>query len=214
MKRLILASASPRRLDLMRQAGLEFIVRPTDAEDEPGPFPEHAARYASALALAKAEAIASAETDAVVVGADTVVALDDHLLNKPADAADARRMLALLQGRTHQVITGVAVLVVEAGEIARRDVRHVSTDVTMREAAPEEIEAYIATGEPMDKAGAYGIQGRGALFIQGIVGDYNNVVGLPLFVLSQMLAAAGIPAFGVQAEVPLNAPSANESGVK
>lgn len=179
----------------MLQAGLVFDVCPTDAEDERGISPEHAGAYACALARAKASAVARAVSDAVVVGADTVVALDDHILNKPADAADAARMLTLLQGRTHQVITGVAVLQVEAGRVVREDVRSVSTDVTMRKVAPDEITAYISTGEPMDKAGAYGIQGRGAVFIERISGDYNNVVGLPLFTVSQMLAEVGIPPF-------------------
>lgn len=193
MKRpLILASASPRRSELLRQIGLDFEVRISLAEETVSPPEHHPEAYVRTLALHKAEDVAQSVTDGVVIGADTIVVLDEMILNKPADDADALRMLTLLQGRTHQVITGVAVLSVQDGEVLRHQVAHVSTDVTMRQASEEELRAYVATGEPRDKAGAYAIQGRGSVLISGIVGDYFNVVGLPIFTVAGMLAEVGI----------------------
>jgi septum formation protein len=183
---VILASASPRRRDLLRQVGLEFSVQPTDeteAEVERDASPKgHALRSAEA----KAVAISRAHPKALVLGADTVVALDRRVLGKPKSAAEARSMLETLSGRTHEVHTGVSVAY--GGHALLTDVE--TTHVTFRDLSGEQIEAYIATGEPMDKAGAYGIQGRGALLVEKVDGCYFNVVGLPLSRTSEMLEHA------------------------
>ena len=186
---IILASASPRRSELMRQIGLEFEVRVSLIEEDIAPPQHHPEAYARALAEHKAADIARGVTNGIVIGADTIVVLDEHILNKPSDEDDALRMLRLLQGRPHQVITAIAVLEVINGGTVRNVVEHVTTAVTMREASVAELRAYVETGEPLDKAGAYAIQGRGSVFIEGIVGDYFNVVGLPLFTLARILEA-------------------------
>jgi septum formation protein len=190
--RLILASASPRRQELLGLLGLPFEVIPSAVDEA-----EHAgeggppARTARRLAEVKAEEVATRHPHALVLGADTIVVLDDAVLGKPGGADDARRMLALLSGRTHQVITGIAL---RGAGLAASDA--VSTDVTFRELTPREIDAYVATGEPMDKAGAYALQGRAAVLIEGIRGDYTNVVGLPLPRLAALLRRQGIPILG------------------
>ena len=173
---LVLASASPRRAEILRAAGWEFEARPADVDEalRPGEAPD---AYVTRLAREKAEAVAAALPSGLVLGADTTVVADGQVLAKPSDAEDARRMLRLLSGRWHEVLTGVAL--VRAGE-GRALVGCGRTRVRFCEMAEEEIEAYVATGEPADKAGAYAIQGRAALFIEGIEGDYWNVVGLPL----------------------------------
>lgn len=191
-KRIILASASPRRAELMKQMGLEFEVLVSAAEEEMQPPEHHPEEYARTLARLKAEDVAQRVADGIVIGADTIVVLDENILNKPSDDADALRMLTMLQGRTHQVITAVALLDVTNGSVAHRALEHVSTDVTMRPATEPELRAYIATGEPRDKAGAYAIQGRGSVLIERITGDYFNVVGLPIFTLARMLSAVGV----------------------
>ncbi len=176
--RIILASASPRRKELLEQAGIAFEIQIGNAQEcitkeEPGEIVEE-------LSLAKAQKVAEEVTgDAVIIGADTIVAKDREILGKPKDAADAHRMLALLQGTKHQVYTGVT-LIQKKGE--RQIVRafHERTDVFMSPMCDDEIEAYIATGEPFDKAGSYGIQGRAGIFVEKIEGDYYNVVGLPV----------------------------------
>jgi septum formation protein len=176
----------------LRQIGLDFEVRISLAEDEVSP-PEHdPILYSRTLASHKAHDVARDVADGVVVGADTIVVLAGEILNKPSDDADALRMLTFLQGRTHQVITAVAVLEVRDGEVQRRRIQHVTTEVAMRPASEAELLAYIATGEPRDKAGAYAIQGRGSVLISGIVGDYFNVVGLPIFTVAALLSEAGI----------------------
>lgn len=179
---LVLASASPRRVALLRQVGAEFTV--ADPGPDPawpaGAEPRHGVR---ALALAKARAVALRRPDAVVVGADTIVVARGARLGKPQDAAAARAMLARLHGRAHQVWTGVAV-------VRGREQRTIAevTEVRFHRMTPAEIDAYVASGEPLDKAGAYGIQGLGAAFVRGIAGDYANVVGLPLARLRRVLA--------------------------
>ena len=185
---LILASASPRREILLRQLGLDFEVRPSYAEDGAVIELQHPAAYARAAAELKAEVIAAEISTGYVIGADTIVVQEGRILGKPEDDAHAMEILNHLQGHTHQVITGIAVIHVEDGVMLERTVEHVSTDVRMRRCTQGELEAYIATGEPKDKAGAYGIQGYGAMFIEGIIGDYFNVVGLPLCALVRMLA--------------------------
>lgn len=183
--KLVLASGSPRRRDLLRQIGLDdFIIRVPNAEERPpeGLPPQETVE---ALSRQKAEAV-RAFPDEIIVAADTMVFLDGLRLGKPRDASDALRMLAALQGRRHAVCTGVTV---RQGE--RFLTRSESTDVTFRTASEETLRRYIATGEPMDKAGAYGLQGRGALLVERVDGDFSNVIGLPLPLLDSMLSEFG-----------------------
>ena len=180
---LVLASTSPRRQELLRNAGIEFEVQPADIVEDPLPG-ETAKACAERLAREKAQAIARQRPKDVVVGADTIVVIDNQILGKPADAADAARMLRLLSGRTHQVITGVC-LVVDG----RCSVASETTSVTMSEISADEIADYVATGEPMDKAGAYAIQGIASRWIPRIEGDYSNVVGLPVALVYRLLKA-------------------------
>ncbi len=180
---IVLASQSPRRRELLTRLGLTFRVLAPEIDermDRPLPPPLLAER----ISLEKARAAqALTGPEALIIAADTVVALDSAVLGKPADRSDAVRMLSSLSGRTHQVYTGVTVL---RGITAATE--HEVTDVTFRTLSPRETADYAATGEPMDKAGAYGIQGYGSLLVSGIRGDYFNVVGLPLCRLGQMLA--------------------------
>ncbi|WP_058187361.1 Maf family protein [Terracidiphilus gabretensis] len=183
MARLILASASPRRRELLTQAGFSFTVKAADIDESvlPGEDPE---AYVTRLAREKAQTIFDALDDAaaVVLGADTTVVLDGEILGKPLDKADAVRMLRALSGRTHRVITGVAV-VTARGTDGTAEV----TEVRFCELSDSEIAEYVETGEPMDKAGAYGIQGRAGKWIPRIEGCYFNVVGLPLARVCAML---------------------------
>ena len=178
---LVLASASPRRVALLRQVGAEFtVVDPGPDRAWPGEAePRHGVR---ALALDKARRVAAQRERAVVIGADTVVVLRGTRLGKPRDAAEAGEMLARLHGRTHEVWTGIAVV-----RGAEQRTASECTRVRFARLEPAEIAAYVATGEPLDKAGAYGIQGRAAAFVKGIEGDYFNVVGLPLARLRAVL---------------------------
>ena len=185
---IVLASRSPRRRQLMEQMGLrDFRIVCSDADEtaSPGLTPP---ALVEALSARKAAAVqhAAAAGD-LIIAADTVVALDGRVLGKPADGPDAFAMLSALSGRRHQVYTGLTVV---CG--AQRLTEHEVTAVTFRSLSSAEICAYIATGEPMDKAGAYGIQGRGALFVEGIEGDYYNVMGLPVCRLGRILARLGV----------------------
>jgi septum formation protein len=209
---LVLASASPRRRDLLLQAGYRFQVHPADIPEDPLPG-EDPIVYVTRLAREKAEAVyreltrspqgslddekdglsstaaspAGAGRPALqVLGADTTVTLDNTILGKPADAADAARMLRLLAGRTHRVMTGLALVTAKGAQVAAE-----VTAVRFLTLSEEEIAAYIATGEPMDKAGAYGIQGRAARWIPRIEGCYFNVMGLPLALVSSLIDACG-----------------------
>jgi septum formation protein len=179
---LFLASASPRRADLLRTLGLTFTVRAADV-DESVRTGEDPAAYVERVARAKAAAVAAQEPAAVVVAADTTVVVDGRILGKPTDAADARTTLRALAGRTHEVLTAVVAAGGErtASAVARTEVRF----APMTDA---ELDWYVATGEPLDKAGAYGIQGAGGLFVERIDGSYHNVVGLPLDVLATAIA--------------------------
>ena len=187
---LVLASASPRRRELLTQAGFSFTVHPAHIPEDPLPG-EDAIAYVTRLAREKAEAVfheLSSKMPAppqVVLGADTTVTLDNQILAKPADPADAARMLRQLSGRTHHVITGVAVVSRRSTEVAAE-----VTAVRFLALSDEEIESYIATREPMDKAGAYAIQGRAARWIPRIEGCYFNVVGLPLSLVSTMIESS------------------------
>jgi septum formation protein len=171
---LVLASASPRRAELLRNAGIAFSVDPAHVPEQPNAG-EPPIDYAQRLAREKALAVFARHPKDAVLGADTVVVVDEHLLEKPAGADDAARMLRLLSGRTHQVITGVCVV---APDFQRTEAE--VTQVSFGELSDEEIAAYIRSGEPMDKAGAYGIQGMASRWVTGVVGCYFNVVGLPV----------------------------------
>ncbi|MDN5344745.1 MAG: nucleoside triphosphate pyrophosphatase [Clostridia bacterium] len=192
--RLILASASPRRRELLARLGLGFTIQPSEV-DESGYRDLPPADKVEALALAKARAVAATAEGALVIGADTVVVLQGQVLGKPASAAEAVAMLEFLSGRTHTVYTGVAVVRAPAGPAAAA---HACTEVTFRQLSSAIIAAYVASGEPMDKAGAYGIQGRGALLVAGINGDYFNVVGLPLVKVAELLEQFGVNVWAPQ----------------
>jgi len=185
--RLVLASSSPRRRELLATLGVEFEVRPADADETPreGETPEPLV-----LRLALAKARAAARPGELVLGADTIVALDGEPLGKPADAAEARAMLARLSGRHHQVWTGVA-LVERSAVGARERALAVVTDVVFRTLEPAEIDAYVASGEPLDRAGAYAIQGGAAAFVASVDGSWSNVVGLPVGAVRELLARHG-----------------------
>ena len=180
---LILASGSPRRRELLGLITNDFTVCVSGAEEhtDPGLSPAETVLALSRLKGADVAALHPADT---VIAADTVVALDGVILGKPADAADAARMLRFLSGRTHAVYTGVYIA---AG--GREASFYEKTDVTFYELTDAEIAAYVSTGEPLDKAGAYGIQGKGALLVKGIAGDYFNVVGFPVAAVSRALQA-------------------------
>ncbi len=184
--RVILASSSPRRTELLRLVRIDHEVRPAhiDETQRDGEAPR---AYAERLAREKAQAIAREQPDAVVIGADTIVVVDGHVLGKPEDAHKAADMLRRLSGRVHLVDTAVAVA---RGGAVRFQVEEV--EVTFRSLSDAEIERYIATGEPMDKAGAYGIQGYGATIVERVNGDYFAVMGLPLGRLVRLLREAGI----------------------
>lgn len=203
MSRIILASASPRRKELLEQVGVEFEICPAKGEEIitktiPSEVVEE---LSSQKALEIAELITQYDrehsdittpTDIMVIGADTVVAYANEILGKPKDEADAKRMLTMLSGKTHSVYTGVTVVLIDKEGRAGKITFHEKTDVVMYEMSEKQIDRYIATGEPMDKAGSYGIQGKCAIHIKAIEGDYNNVVGLPVARLYQELISLGI----------------------
>ncbi len=183
---IVLASQSPRRRELLQQLGLAFQVEPARVDESllPG---EDAAEHVRRLALEKARAVAARRPEALVIAGDTAVVLDDQVMAKPRDTEDAVAMLLRLQGKTHRVETGVAVAV--PGGRALADV--VGADVTFRAFDEDFARAYVATGEPMDKAGAYGIQGHGAALVEAVAGDYFAVVGLPIARVVVMLEEGG-----------------------
>jgi septum formation protein len=188
---LILASNSPRRRELLREAGYRFrvLVPPVDDGEEPrgNDSPEALAERLAALkAAATIESCGLSE--GLVLGADTIVVLDSRVIGKPSDEADARRILAMLSGSEHRVITGVALVDVAAG---RRLLAHEVTGIHMSRMTPEEIDAYVASGEAMGKAGAYAIQETGDRYVERIDGSLTNVVGLPLELVERMIKAAG-----------------------
>ena len=166
MKQIILASASPRRRELLAQIGLDFTVLPASGEEKL--TKQIPSEIVEELSSQKAEAVAEQIPDGIIIGADTVVCQDGEIMGKPKDEADALRMLRQLQGEMHSVFTGVTLIVKENGS------------VISKQTFSQETRVYLYAGEPMDKAGAYGIQGRFAAYVEGIEGDYNNVVGLPV----------------------------------
>lgn len=184
---VILASASPRRFELLQQIGYEPIVCPADFDEGDGTATE-ADQVVLANALGKCRAVAKLKGEELpVIGADTVVVIDNVILGKPKNPQEACEMLAKLSGRAHEVLTGVAI---KYKQQERAEVVH--TKVFFRKLSTAEIEAYVATGEPLDKAGSYGIQGRGAVLVKKIEGCYNNVVGLPLTRVFEILAELGV----------------------
>jgi septum formation protein len=193
---IVLASASPRRQELLRNAGIPFTVQPADINEAPvaGESPRDCAER---LAREKALAVCQGQPQQWVLGADTIVVVGDAILGKPRDAHDAGRMLRLLSGRTHAVITGVCVVGAVAsgqGSVASNAEPFTASEttlVTMGELSDAEIRDYVATGEPMDKAGAYAIQGIASRWIPRIEGDYSNVVGLPVALVYRMLRERG-----------------------
>jgi septum formation protein len=190
---LVLASASPRRQELLRNAGIPFVVQPANIPEVP--HEEETPRsFAERLAREKALAVFRQQPDDFILGADTIVVVDGQILGKPRDYVDAARMLRLLSGRTHPVITGVCLIApskqqlgTEDREPGFEDTRSEITFVTMNTLSDDDIRSYVTTGEPMDKAGAYAIQGMASRWISRIEGDYFNVVGLPVSLVYKML---------------------------
>jgi septum formation protein len=176
-QKLVLASRSPRRAEILAGVGWQFEAMAANIDESRRPG-EAAVNYVKRLATTKAETVAAQFPDSLVLGADTVVVIDQEILLQPRDDDDARRMLNQLKGKWHEVLTGVAL--VPAGDRLRAQVAVETTRVRFAELSADEIDWYVSTGEPKGKAGAYAIQGRGALFIEEIQGDYFNVVGLPV----------------------------------
>lgn len=193
MSKIILASASPRRKELLAKAGISFTVSPAAGEEkrtseDPGEAVQQLARDKAEWV---AQSLAECEEGTMVIGSDTIVVFENRILGKPKDRRDAAETLEKLQGNTHQVYTGVTVLERKAGKWVEHTFFE-STDVTFYPVSREEIQDYIATGEPMDKAGSYGIQGLFGIYVKGICGDYNNVVGLPVARLFHEMKKSGI----------------------
>ena len=182
IERIILASASPRRAELLRAAGIDFDVRPADIDEAilPGESPSE---YVSRLAEAKARAVHARDSERTVLAADTAVVVDGQIMGKPFDEADAKRMLRLIGGRTHEVLTAVSVF--HPGQIV--ETRVDVTTVEFGELSEADIAWYVSSGEPMDKAGAYAVQGLASRFVTRVEGSYSNVVGLPISLVYQML---------------------------
>lgn len=182
---VVLASGSPRRADLLRRIGIEPVIRPADVDETPR-HGEEAGALVDRLARTKAEAVSRGPGE-LVIAADTVVAVDGHILGKPLDDDDARRMLRALSGTTHHVLTGVQVICDSRAAGAVEE-----TAVRFRALSDDEIGAYVATGEPLDKAGAYAIQGAGGMFVASITGSDSNVVGLPLATVVRLAGDVGV----------------------
>jgi septum formation protein len=183
---LVLASSSPRRQEILREAGIPIEVHPAHIREQrlPGEGP---LAYVGRLSREKAAAVAAQFPDRYVLGADTIVIVESQILEKPSDAADAKRMLRRLSGRLHVVATAVSLACPGDGIFTRA----ANTKVFFRHISEQEIEAYVATGEPIDKAGAYAIQGGAGKWVERIEGEYSNVVGLPLSVVKEMLRESG-----------------------
>lgn len=188
MKKIVLASASPRRKEILEITGLDFQVCASDYKEDLNPsFKPH--KLARFLSRKKAEAVAHKYRDAVIIAADTFIYFKNSLLGKPRTAEEAEKMLGLLNGKVHSVITGFTILDTGSEKIISKSV---VTKVYVRKLTEEEIRAYISSGEPLDKAGAYAVQGLGAVFIEKIEGDFFNVMGLPLAALSESLKKFGV----------------------
>ncbi len=181
LEKLVLASKSPRRFEILDAVGWPFEAVIADI-DESRHTDEDAITYVKRLALGKASVVAEKFLSGLVLGADTVVVVEGEIMGQPHNPAEAKRMLRLLSGRWHDVLTGVALIRVGAGSI----VEHATTRVRFGELSENEIDWYVATGEPLDKAGAYGIQGKAALFVEEVDGEYFNIVGLPIRLVYEM----------------------------
>jgi septum formation protein len=189
--KIVLASTSPRRISLLRQIGMRFtVVAPVEDEASTNPDPKERVME---NALAKARSVLG-DVEGLVVGADTVVYIDERILGKPSSEDEARRMMETLSGRVHRVFTGLALIDAESG---REDVRYEETQVHLMKLSDEEIGRYVETGEPMGKAGAYAIQGLGAVFVDDVAGCFHNVVGLPLSLLWKMIRRMGYDPFSL-----------------
>ncbi|HEX3047766.1 MAG TPA: Maf family protein [Bacillota bacterium] len=188
-QQLILASASPRRADILKQIGFQFQVIPSRAPEENDDVSADPAGLVMKLALNKAKEVAGSVSEGLIIGADTIVVAGERILGKPTDAAHAFEMLTQLSGKTHAVFTGLALVEVLGHKVKTG---YEKTEVTFRAVTSAEIWAYIATNEPFDKAGAYGIQGRGAVLVEGIRGCFYNVVGLPVSRLIGLLQEFGV----------------------
>ena len=188
MKKIVLASASPRRREILEKTGLNFSICASDYKEnlDLSLKPHKLARF---LSLKKAEAVAHKYKDAIIIAADTFIYFKDRLLGKPHTGAAAEKMLRLLNGKVHSVITGYTVMDTASGQIVSKSV---VTKVYFRKIAEDELSAYVRSREPLDKAGAYGVQGLGAVFIEKIEGDFFNVVGLPLCALTESLKKFGV----------------------
>ena len=188
MKTIILASASPRRKELLGKIGLKFEVEPSNQEEvvSSGLEPRELAKE---ISLEKAQAVASSHQNAIVIAADTFGVFRGKIVGKPRTEAEARKMLAMLSGRSHRVITGFTIIDTDSNKTLSRTVE---TRVYFRKLTPKEIDAYVKTGEPLGKAGAYAIQGLGSVIVEKIEGDYYNVIGLPLSALAESLKEFGV----------------------
>ena len=188
MKKIVLASASPRRKELLEQIGLEFEVDPSNCEEVMhSELEPH--ELAKSLSFQKAEEVAKKHPTAIIIAADTFIVFEDKLMGKANSKAEARRMLTALNDNSHSVITGFTILDTDNNSTVSSSVE---TKVHLRKMTPEEIESYVASGEPLGKAGAYAIQGLGSVIVKGIEGDYSNVVGLPLTSLTKVLRGFGV----------------------
>ncbi|MCL5019448.1 MAG: Maf family protein [Patescibacteria group bacterium] len=188
MKKIILASSSPRRKQVLEQVGLNFTVEVSDYEEKPisGVKPHE---FVETLSFGKAKAVAKNHEDAIIIGADTIVVLNNQILGKPKTKEDARGMLKKLSGNTHSVFTGFTIIDTKNNKTITN---HVETKIRFRNLSGKEISKYVETEEPMDKAGAYGVQDRGALFVEYIEGDYSSVMGLPILKIFEVLKTLGI----------------------
>jgi septum formation protein len=186
MKQIILASKSPRRKQILEQVGLDFTVEVSDFDETQIKF-KTPQEMVKKLSLEKAKIIAKKNPNAIIIGADTDVVLNNEILGKPKSKQDAVRILKLLSGKAHEVITGFTVI--SGNKVVTK---HVTSKVKFKKLTDAEIKAYVKTGEPMDKAGGYGIQEKGGLFIEDIQGDYSNIVGLPIFAVSEVLKQFGV----------------------
>jgi septum formation protein len=190
MKKIILASKSPRRKKILEQVGLNFEVAASDFDESQIEF-ETPQEMVEKLSFEKAKVIAQRNPGAIIIGADTVVIFRKEIIGKPKSKADAVRILKLLSGNTHEIITGFTVI-----EDKKSITKHITSKIKFKKLNEDEIKAYVATGEPMDKAGGYGIQERGGLFMENITGDYFNVVGLPISALAEVLKEFGVDIAG------------------
>jgi septum formation protein len=188
MKKLVLASTSPRRKEILEMVGFSFRTTKSNVIEKFNPRLSPRGQ-AESLSQQKAEAVAERYKDAIIIASDTVVAIDNESIGKPEDVADAKRLLRKLHGRIHSVYTAFTIIDIATKKTVTKSVQ---TKVSIRKMTPREIDWYVASGEPMDKAGAYAIQGRGAIFIEKIEGDYFNVVGLPIASLIEELKKFGI----------------------